>query len=103
MTMARTLGVKRESAAKYSFLLSTPIVLAATAYKFKDFLDPVYRETFINSGMLIPFIVGILASFIVGIIVIKFLLNYLKKSDFKIFTIYRAIVGIAVILLFFLK
>ena len=101
MTTARLLGVKRESAAKYSFLLSTPIVLAATLYKFKDFLDPVYRATFINSGMLLPFILGILASFIVGIVVIKFLLNYLKKSDFKIFTIYRIVIGIAVIVLYF--
>lgn len=103
MTTARLLGVKRESAAKYSFLLSSPIVLAATVYKFKDFLDPVYRETFIHSGMLLPFILGILASFIVGIMVIKFLLNYLKKSDFKIFTIYRIIIGIAVIVFFFIK
>lgn len=85
MTTARALGVKREAAAKYSFLLSTPIVFGATLYKFKDFV--------INSS----FICGVLASFIVGYIVIKFLFEYLKKGSFKVFAIYRIILGLIVI------
>ena len=43
--------------------------------------------------------IGILSSFIVGIIIIKFLLEYLKKGSFKIFAVYRLIIGIIVILL----
>ena len=85
MTTGRLMGVDRESTAKYTFLLSTPIVLGATLYKFKDFV------------LEIPFFVGVLASFIVGIIVIKFLLEYLKKGSFKIFAIYRIIFGLFII------
>lgn len=91
MTTGRLLGVDRESTAKYSFMLSTPIVLAATIFKFKDFVFNV------------PFVIGVLASFIVGVAVIKFLLNYLKKGSFKGFAIYRVILGLAVIAFWFVK
>lgn len=90
MTVARGLGVAREPAARYSFLLSTPIVFAATLYKFKDFVFDL------------PFVVGVLASFIVGLLVIKFLLKYLQKGSFKIFAIYRVIFGIFLIAYIFL-
>jgi len=86
MTTARAMHVSREAAAKYSFMLSAPMVLAATAYKFLEF------------EFSLAFVIGILVSFIVGIFVIKFLLEYLKKGSFKVFAIYRVIVGIAVIL-----
>ena len=50
----------------------------------------------------LPFIVGVLASFIVGMIVIKFLLKYLQKGSFKVFAIYRVVLGVVVLgLLFF--
>ncbi len=91
MTTGRLMGVDRESTAKYSFLLSTPIVFGATLYKFKDFV------------LNIPFFVGVLASFIVGIIVIKFLLEYLKKGSFKIFAIYRVILGLLIIGLYVIR
>lgn len=85
MTTARAMGVKRESAAKYSFMLSAPIVLAATIFKAKDFVFSL------------SFFVGILASFVVGIFVIKFLLNYLKSGSFKGFAIYRIVFGLVII------
>ncbi len=88
MTTGRLMGVDRESTAKYTFLLSTPIVLGATLYKFKDFV------------LNMPFFIGVLASFIVGIIVIKFLLNYLKKGSFKVFAIYRVILGLVIIAIY---
>lgn len=90
MTTGRMLGVDRESTAKYSFLLSTPIVFAATIYKLKDFVFSI------------PFFIGILASFLVGIVVIKFLLQYLKKGSFKGFAIYRVIAGTLIIVLSFI-
>ena len=85
MTVGRGMGLTRESVAKYSFLLSTPIVAAAALYDLKHFVFNV------------PFIVGILASFIVGMFVIKFLLEYLKKGSFKVFAIYRVILGLFII------
>lgn len=92
MTTARAMGVKREAAAKYSFMLSAPIVLAATAYKIKDF---AFSD--------ISFYIGVLASFIVGIIVIKFLLQYLQKGSFKGFAIYRVILGVIVLAIAFAR
>lgn len=91
MTVARALKVDRESAAKYSFLLSTPIIFAAVLVSITDF------------ELTLAFILGVLASFIVGLVVIKFLLNYLKKGSFKIFAIYRIILGLVVIAWFFMK
>lgn len=91
MTTGRLMGIDRSSTAKYSFMLSAPIVLAATILKLKDFVFNI------------PFFVGILASFIVGILVIKFLLNYLKKGSFKIFAVYRVIFGFIIIMVYLLK
>lgn len=88
MTIARALGVDRESAARYSFLLATPITAAAVLFDLKNIILTD-----------IAMWLGILASFIVGIIIIKFLLDYLKKGSFKGFAIYRVIIGIAVIIL----
>ena len=89
MTVARALKLDRESAAKYSFLLSTPIILAAVLVSIKDF------------EFTLAFFMGVLFSFITGIVVIKFLLEYLKKGSFKGFAVYRVIVGIAIIVLTF--
>ncbi len=86
MTTGRLMGVKREAVARYSFMLSAPIVLAATIFKLGDF---VFNWAFFA---------GVLTSFLVGLIVIKFLLNYLKKGDFKWFAIYRIIFGIVILI-----
>ena len=85
MTTARWLGVDRESAAKYSFLLATPITLAAVIFDLKHFAFDL------------PFFIGILTSFVVGFFVIKFLMDYLKKGSFKGFAIYRVVIGLVVI------
>lgn len=85
MTVARALKVDRESAAKYSFLLSTPIVLAAVVFSITDF------------EFTLAFFAGVLSSFLVGLVVIKFLLNYLKKGSFKVFAIYRVVLGVIVL------
>lgn len=91
MTFARLLGVERTAAAKYSFMLSAPIVLGAALYKLKDFVFSF------------NFFMGVLTSFIVGIIVIKFLLEYLKKGSFKLFAIYRVVLGVIIISLLIIK
>ena len=70
MTTGRAMGVDRESVARYSFMLSAPIVFAATIFKIKDF------------AFSIPFFVGIIASFIVGILVIKWLFKIFTKRKF---------------------
>lgn len=81
MTTARAMGVERESAAKYSFLLSAPIIAAAVLLSITEFTFSV------------AFVAGVLASFLSGILVIKFLMSFLKKGSFKCFAIYRVIFG----------
>jgi len=95
MTTGRLLGVKREAVARYSFMLSAPIVLAATVFKLKDFIE---YFLYTNLTGIIAFVIGVLVSFIVGIMVIKFLLEYLRKGSFKIFAIYRIVIGVIVIM-----
>lgn len=87
MTTARIMGIERESAARYSFMLSAPIVLAATLFKINEFQ---FAESY--------FWVGVLTSFVVGLFVIKFLLKYLQKGDFKWFAVYRVLFGLAILL-----
>ena len=100
MTTGRALGIKREAVAKYSFMLSAPIVLAATVFKLKDFIEYFLIADLVG---IIAFALGVLFSFVVGIFVIKFLLEYLKKGSFKIFAIYRVVVGLLVIAIYLLK
>lgn len=86
ITAARLLEVNKKDAAKYSFLLATPIIFAATILKLKEFV------------FTIPFIVGVLVSFITGYLVLRFFMKYLETKDYKIFAIYRVILGIILIL-----
>ena len=88
MTTARALKIDRESAAKLSFLLATPITLAAVLVKMKDFVFDA------------AFFMGVVSSFIVGVFVIKFLMEFLKKRSFKGFAIYRVIFGILIVVTF---
>ena len=91
MTTARYLGVDRQSSAKYSFLLAMPITLAAVIFDLKHF------------AFNLSFFIGILVSFAVGMLVIKFLLDYLKKGSFKAFAIYRVVIGVIVVLIYFVR
>ena len=91
MTVARALKIDRESAAKFSFMLAMPITLAAVVFDLTKF------------EFTLSLILGILASFITGVIVIKFLLDYLKKGSFKVFAIYRVIFGIIILTVYFIR
>lgn len=91
MTTARFLKVDRESAAKFSFMLAMPITLAAVIFDLSNFVFNL------------PIILGILASFITGVVVIKFLMDYLKKGSFKVFAVYRMIFGAIILGIYFLR
>lgn len=92
MTVGRFAGITRESAAKFTFLMSAPIILADALYHAKDMVSSQIDT--------IPFIAAILTSAIVGALSIKFLLNYLKNKGFTVFTIYRFAFGAFIILMF---
>ncbi len=89
----RVLGINREDSAKFSFYLSAPVVCGAVA------LQLLKKSTWVALTANAPiFILGILISFGMGIICIKYLLKYLHNHDFKIFMIYRLILAAVVIL-----
>ncbi len=84
---ARLMGISREAAAKFTFLLSTPIIFGAAIIKVKDLFI----------GFDISILIGIITAAIVGIISIKFLLKYIKKHDFAVFAYYRVIIAVIVL------
>lgn len=89
MSTARFFGLTRESAARFSFLLSTPIILGAGLLKINDLIEGKFE--------MVPFAVGIITSAVVGFLSIKFLLEYLKNKGFNIFVVYRLLFGITLI------
>lgn len=90
---ARCLKLKKEDAARFSFFLSAPVVFGAVILSL--FKDNMISLIVANMNV---FIVGVLVSFISGLLCIEFLLKYLRKHDFKIFMFYRIILGVIVIL-----
>jgi len=95
MSLGRAAGIDRESIAKFTFLLSTPIILGDALFHAKD-LSGVNIDA-------LPFIVAVVTAAVVGLLSIKFLLNYLKTKSFFIFTVYRFVFGIFVIALSFIR
>ena len=96
ITASRALGINRNDSAKFSFYLSIPVVAGATLFSL------IKDNTFtIISENLMVFGIGILISFLVGLLCISFLLKYLKKHDFKVFMIYRIILGFTVLFMLF--
>ena len=80
----RLMGIDKEAITKFTFLLSLPIIAGATVLKVTDLT--MTKEV----------IIGIVTSFVVGILSIKFLLNYIKKHDFSVFAFYRIIIAIII-------
>ena len=83
ITAARAMGLDREAAARFSFLLSLPIIGGAGAYKAVDLAQTGLQ------GHAAEFVAGVIASAISGFVVIWGLLRYLKRHDFTVFLWYR--------------
>jgi len=86
---------KRDTAAKFSFYLSTPLIAGAVGKKTLDIL-----KTHAGWEQLSPFVVGILVSGIVGYLSIAFMLRYLQTHTTFLFVYYRIALGIVVLLAF---
>ncbi|KAF1084595.1 Undecaprenyl-diphosphatase [Sporotomaculum syntrophicum] len=94
MTAGRLMGLTRETSARFSFLLSTPIVAGAGLKKLTE----------ITAGDInTSFIIGVAVSAVVGFLSIKFLLNYLAQRSYSIFVWYRLLVGLVVIVIYFIR
>ncbi len=90
-------GLKREASARFSFLLSTPIIAGATMLHFKKLITA--QENY-NLQL---FAIGLVTSYITGIVAIKFLLNFLKKHPLNVFVYYRFILAVVIIAGIWLK
>jgi undecaprenyl-diphosphatase len=88
-------NMTRETAARFSFLLSTPAIAAAVAKKAWD----IHKEGGIPADMKMPIVVGIAVSGMLGAIVIAFFLRYLRRDSLMPFVYYRIVFGIIVIAL----
>lgn len=93
ITAGLFLGLKRDVAARFSFLLSVPAVLASGMLQLYEALS------FINSDMIINLIISTLVSAISGYLAIDFLIKYLKKKSTIIFVVYRIILGLSILIL----
>jgi undecaprenyl-diphosphatase len=88
-------NMNRETAARFSFLLSTPAIAAAVAKKGWD----IHKAGGIPADMKVPIVVGIIVSGVLGAIVIAFFLRYLRRDSLMPFVYYRIAFGIIVIAL----
>jgi undecaprenyl-diphosphatase len=93
-------NLDRASAARFSFLLSTPIILGACAKKFWDLYK---HQGGLAADAHSAFIAGIAASAITGCIAIAFLLNFLRRNSLSVFVWYRILFGIIVTALAFFR
>ena len=90
------IGLSRPNAAEFTFYLAIPTMLGASLLKLVQF---GFGFTGIEIAVLL---VGMLVSFLVSVAIIKFLMNYIKKHNFKVFGYYRIILGIIVLAYFFM-
>ncbi len=91
---ALLIGVSRTVAAEFTFFLAIPVMLGASLLKVLKF------DGVISGNEIMVLVTGMLTAFIVSVIVIRFLMGYIKKHDFKVFGWYRIVLG-AVVLLYF--
>ena len=96
---ALLLGVARPAGAEFSFFLAIPTMLGASALKVLKYgLDIMDGEALMPTGMEIGvLLVGSVVSFIVSLLVIRGLMDYVRKNSFKAFGIYRIALGILVL------
>lgn len=87
-------GASRTVAAEFTFFLGIPVMFGASLLKILKF---GFAFTTVE---IVTLLIGMLVAFLVSVLVIKFLMNYIKKNDFKAFGWYRIILGIVVLLYF---
>ncbi len=94
---ALLIGVSRTVAAEFTFFLAIPVMLGASLLKVLKF------DAMITGNEIMVLVTGMVTAFVVSVIVIRFLMGYIKKHDFKVFGWYRIVLGAVVLLYFGLK
>ncbi len=93
---ALLIGISRTTAAEFTFFLAIPAMFGGSLLKLLKF------GFSFTSGELVILFTGMLVAYLVSVVVIKFLMEYIKKHDFKVFGWYRIILGVVVLGYFFL-
>ena len=94
---ALLIGVSRVAAAEFTFFLAVPVMFGLSGFKLLKF-----GFHFTPTELLI-LVIGMAVAFIVSLIVIKFLMGYIRKHDFKVFGVYRILLGFAVLAYFLFR
>ena len=94
---ALLLGVSRTVAAEFTFFLAIPVMFGASLLKLVKF------GFLFTTAELIILIIGMIVAFMVSVVVIKFLMGYIKKHDFKVFGWYRIVLGFLVLAYFLMR
>ena len=90
---ALLIGVSRTTAAEFTFFLAVPVMFGASLMKVLE-----YGVSSFSGNELQLLLVGMAVAFVVSMLIIRFLMGYIKKHDFKVFGYYRIVLGILVIL-----
>lgn len=94
---ALLIGVSRVAAAEFTFFLAVPVMFGLSAVKIINF------GFAFTGGEIFALVMGMAVAFTVSILVVRFLMNYIKKHDFKVFGWYRIVLGIIVLAVFTVK
>ena len=94
---ALLIGISRKAASEFTFILAIPVMAGASLLELLDF------GFLLSSDEWIILLGGMASAFVVSIIVIKFLLGYIRKHDFKVFGWYRIVLGIVVLAYFWIR
>lgn len=97
---AMLLGVSREVAAEYSFFMAIPIMFGASLLKIVKFVAGGSVLTGTQIGILA---VAMISAFVVAVLAIRLLMNFIKGHDFKAFGVYRIVLGVLVMIYFLVK
>ena len=95
ITASRFLGLDRDASARFSFLLLVPIVFGASV--LKGLTDVVFGD--LPPGSTGPFVVGMLAAAVTGLVAIWALLGYVRRHTYSLFVVYRLVLAAAVLIL----
>jgi undecaprenyl-diphosphatase len=87
----RLVGLNHKTAVEYSFLLGIPTILGACAKKLLDYKSEL--PYFLNNENILSLLIGFLVSLLVALITIKWMVGFVEKFGFKLFGIYRIVVG----------
>lgn len=93
ISAGRMLGLSRDQAARFSFLLVVPVTLGAIVFKGAKYLDTL------PAGSTGPFVIGIIGSAASGLLAIHVLLGFVRRHDYSPFVIYRLVIVLAIVVL----